>query len=145
MDDLDDDDEEMEDRQGSGQGTISYAHFVAVAALKLNARSVDSQDQEVDDAFELFLAQGGGGRAVGTTTKGGAGGKAAAAGGERKGERVITMETLRRVTVLLKEEDNVGEEVLRDMLLEANGGQGVGKGVGRREFEGVMRRAGVFR
>jgi len=45
----------------------------------------------------------------------------------------------------LKMEGECGEGVLRDMILEANGGAGVGKGVGREEFEGVMRRAGVFR
>lgn len=99
---------------------MSYAHFVAVAALKFNSRSEESQDQEVEDAFQLFLAHGSGGQ----------------------GER-ITMETLRRVAKVLKED--VSEEVMRGMLLEANGGGGVGKGVGRGEFEGVMRRAGVFR
>lgn len=47
------------------------------------------------------------------------------------------------VARLLK--DDVKESVLKDMLLEANGGAGVGKGVSKREFEGVMRRAGVWR
>ena len=97
-----------------------------MAALKLNSRSEESQDREVDDAFRLFLAHGG------------------AAGGKKNGgERIITLETLKRVAGVLKED--VSEEVLRDMLLEANGGGGVGKGVGKVEFEGVMRRAGVFR
>jgi len=39
----------------------------------------------------------------------------------------------------------VGEELLRDMILEANGGAGVGRGVKKDEFDGVMRRAGVWR
>jgi hypothetical protein len=39
----------------------------------------------------------------------------------------------------------VTEEVLRDMILEANGGAGVGRGVRKGEFDGVMRRAGVWR
>lgn len=43
------------------------------------------------------------------------------------------------------EEGGVTEEVLRDMILEANGGAGVGAGVGKGEFDGVMRRAGVWR
>lgn len=39
----------------------------------------------------------------------------------------------------------VTEELLRDMILEANGGAGVGRGVRKDEFDGVMRRAGVWR
>jgi len=39
----------------------------------------------------------------------------------------------------------VSDDLLRDMILEANGGAGVGKGVERDEFEGIMRRAGVWR
>ena len=55
------------------------------------------------------------------------------------------MNTLRRVARELKMDGEVGEAVLRDMILEANGGSGVGAGVGRDQFEGVMRRAGVFK
>ena len=55
----------------------------------------------------------------------------------------ITMACLRRVAKVLKED--IPDSVLKDMLLEANGGSGVGRGVGLRDFEGVMRRAGVFR
>jgi hypothetical protein len=50
---------------------------------------------------------------------------------------------LKRVARALKED--VDEEVLRDMILEANGGAGVGRGVERNEFEAVLRRAGVWR
>ena len=57
-----------------------------------------------------------------------------------EGEGIITMQTLKRVAKVLKED--VDEKVLRDMILEANGGAGVRKGVGRREFGEVMRRAG---
>ena len=42
----------------------------------------------------------------------------------------------------MKEE--VGDELLRHMILEANGGTGVNKGVGVEDFKGVMMRAGVF-
>lgn len=52
---------------------------------------------------------------------------------------------LKRVARELREE--VPEQVLRDMILEANGGGGnseVQRGVDVKEFEGVMRRAGVF-
>jgi hypothetical protein len=44
---------------------------------------------------------------------------------------------------LLKED--VSDDLLRDMILEANGGAGVGEGVERDEFEGIMRRAGAWR
>jgi hydroxyacylglutathione hydrolase len=47
------------------------------------------------------------------------------------------------VAAVLKED--VDEEVLRDMILEANGGVGVARGVGEEEFDGVMRSAGVWR
>ena len=99
-------------------GTISYAHFVAVAALKLANRSGESQQKEVEDAFRLF------------TKMGGEDGK-------------ITMACLKKVAAALKED--VPDSVMKDMLLEANGGSGVGRGVGLKDFEGVMRRAGVFR
>ena len=47
---------------------------------------------------------------------------------------------LKRVARELKED--LDDSVLRDMLREANGG---GRGVSIEDFEGVMRRAGVFR
>lgn len=52
------------------------------------------------------------------------------------------MNHLKRIARELKE-DSVGEELLRDMILEANGG-GVGEGVTREQFRDVMDRAGVF-
>ena len=91
---------------------------MAVAALKFANRSEESQQREVEDAFKLF------------TTLGGEDGK-------------ITMACLKRVAGVLKED--VPESVMRDMLSEANGGSSVGRGVGLKDFEGVMRRAGVFR
>jgi hydroxyacylglutathione hydrolase len=39
----------------------------------------------------------------------------------------------------------VDEQLLKDMILEANGGAGVSVGVGRDEFDLLMRRAGVWR
>ena len=41
--------------------------------------------------------------------------------------------------------EDVNEDLLRDMILEANGGAGVGRGVEKDEFENVLRRAGVWR
>ena len=99
-------------------GVISYAHFVAVAALKLSHRSEESQQREVEDAFRLFTNMG-------------------------SEDDKITITCLRRVARALKED--VGEQTLKDMLLEANGGSGTGRGVELKDFEGVMRRAGVFR
>jgi hydroxyacylglutathione hydrolase len=103
------------------EGFVTYPNFVAIAALKMHAREDDEDGKrgEVDDAFGLFV------------------------GGSEGREERITLGHLKRVAALLKEE--VDEAVLKDMILEANGGAGVGKGVGREEFEGVMRRAGVWR
>ncbi|KAK1770476.1 hypothetical protein QBC33DRAFT_528146 [Phialemonium atrogriseum] len=109
------------------EGYAPYPAFVAICALKMHARDQGSEAhvREVDEAFSLFSGSG----ALGGS--GGGGGPA------------ITMAQLRRVAATLKEE--VGDDVLRDMILEANGGAGVGKGVNKDEFESVMRRAGVWR
>ncbi|KAK1057758.1 Nucleosomal histone H3-Lys79 methylase [Friedmanniomyces endolithicus] len=100
-------------------GRVGYEYFVAVAALKMQARQnggsgEDREREEVGRAFRLFTL------------------------GREEG--VIGLGDLRRVARELREE--VPEAVLRDMVREATGG-GLG-GVGREEFEGVMRRAGVF-
>jgi hypothetical protein len=71
----------------------------------------------VDEAFRLFISGG--------------------------GEEKITLATLKRVARSLKED--VDDELLRDMILEANGGAGVGRGVEKEEFESVLRRAGVWK
>lgn len=55
----------------------------------------------------------------------------------------ITMGMLKRVAAALKED--VSDDLLRDMILEANGGAGIGVGVEKDEFAEVMRRAGVWR
>ena len=101
---------------------VGYANFVAIAALQISNRSEESQREEVEDAFRLFVGK----------ARGGSG-----------GDVRITLNDLKRVARELKED--VSEQVLRDMMLEANGGEGVGRGVSARDFEGVMRRAGVFR
>ncbi|KAB8664832.1 hypothetical protein FH972_026256 [Carpinus fangiana] len=58
------------------------------------------------------------------------------------GEATITMGDLRRIARELRED--VDDAVLKAMLQEANGESKSGKGVDREEFEGVMRRAGIF-
>lgn len=97
------------------EGYAPYGPFVSICALKLHNRTDDSVAEEVETAFRLF-------------TKGTNG--------------PITAVHLRRVAKELKED--VSDEMLRGMILEANGGAGVNKGVGLDDFEGVMRRAGVF-
>lgn len=47
------------------------------------------------------------------------------------------------MAAVLKED--VDEDLLKDMILEANGGAGVVRGVKIDEFDEVMRRAGVWR
>ncbi|KAJ9148319.1 Calmodulin [Pleurostoma richardsiae] len=113
------------------EGFATYTSFVAICALKLHARdqTSDAHLREVDEAFSLFTGGVPGVPRGGDETGGGDG--------------VITLAQLRRVAAVLKEE--VDDDLLRDMILEANGGSGVGKGVKKDEFELVMRRAGVWR
>jgi Ca2+-binding EF-hand superfamily protein len=94
---------------------VTYSNFLAVCALKINSRSYESKQEEVSDAFRLFT---------------------------RGKDGPITLQHLRRIAKELKEE--VSDEMLRNMILEANGGAGVGRGVGLDDFHNVMRRAGVF-
>ncbi|CAK7211084.1 hypothetical protein SBRCBS47491_000998 [Sporothrix bragantina] len=111
------------------EGFAVYSSFVAICALQMRTRaeraSGTEQAQEVDEAFKLFVGHGQSQAQ-----------KQAASG-------VITMAHLRRIATTLKEE--VTDDVLRDMVLEANGGAGVAQGVDRDAFENVMRRAGVWR
>ncbi|KXH38269.1 calmodulin [Colletotrichum salicis] len=117
------------------EGFVAYEPFFAVCALKYHQREErgggEARRREVEEAFGLFTGAGAGGSSAAA---------AAAAAGPRD---VITMADLKRVAAVLRED--VKDEVLRDMILEANGGAGVGKGVRREEFEEVMRRAGVWR
>ncbi|KAK3350924.1 hypothetical protein B0H65DRAFT_518649 [Neurospora tetraspora] len=136
------------------EGFATYPSFLAICAIKLSSRDRTSEAhmREVDEAFALFV-----GRSVEEIAQlynddhdddeddeeyqdyeGG--------GEQEEKEKppVITLAHLKRVATVLKEE-NISEELLRDMILEANGGAGVGKGVRMEEFDGVMRRAGVWR
>lgn len=82
-------------------------------------RSQEEEQEELNHAFSLFTH---------STTR-----------------SHITLQDLRRVAKELREE--VDDKILMLMIEEANGQEGkqsVGKGVGKEEFEGVMRRAGVF-
>ncbi len=97
------------------EGTVSFERFVSIAALKLQ-----SKHENPEELNEEVL------RAYKLFTK--------------DQERDITLADLRRVARDLRED--VPENVLKDMIREATGG-GLG-GVGMDDFEGVMRRAGVF-
>ncbi|KAF4981117.1 hypothetical protein FZEAL_3024 [Fusarium zealandicum] len=99
-------------------GYATFEPFFAICALKFHSRehNSDAHRSEVEEAFRLF-------------TNGQDG--------------PITLGHLRRVAAVLKED--VDEELLKDMILEANGGVGVARGVGVDEFDGVMKSAGVWR
>ena len=84
---------------------------------------------EVDEAFRLFAGAG-----VGASDSSSADDTATA---------TLTLAHLKRVAMTLKQD--VDEALLRDMILEANGGAGVGRGVSRAEFDQVMRRAGAWK
>lgn len=102
-----------------GDGYATYEPFFAIAALKFHSQDQGATHQaEVDEAFGLFT-------------------------NHQEGGSAITLAHLRRVAAVLKED--VDEELLKDMILEANGGAGVARGVRMDEFDEVMRRAGVWR
>lgn len=104
-------------------GYVPYAPFLSVAAAKLRSRDDDDDDEDSDArvaeaaaAFQLFT---------------------------RGSDGPITFSHLRKIARDLKE-DGVGEDLLKDMILEANGGAGVHEGVSLEQFRDVMVRAGVF-
>ncbi|CAG8259332.1 unnamed protein product [Penicillium salamii] len=97
-------------------GFVPYSPFVSIAAAKLHSRDDDAVSAEVDDAYQLF-------------TRGTRG--------------PITLSHLRRIARDLKE-DSVGDDLLKDMILEGNGGAGLSTGVTLEQFHDVMTRAGVF-
>lgn len=142
-----------------GEGYARYEDFFAVCALKYHARVDEDEDEEafareVEEAFALFRGGRGPGysydvgRADDNDDDGddditGTGKGKARARARASRDDVITLGDLKRVAAVLKED--VGDDVLRDMILEANAGAGVQAGVAKEEFEDVMRRAGVWK
>lgn len=97
-------------------GYIPYSPFLSVAAAKLRSRGDDAKEAEVDDAYKLFTRGGGG---------------------------PISLNHLRRIARDIKD-TSVDDELLKDMIREANGGAGLSAGVTLEQFHDVMMRAGVF-
>lgn len=96
-------------------GYVPYEPFLSVAAAKLRSRSDEAMSAEVDAAFQLFT---------------------------RGSDGPITMGHLRRIARDLKED--LADTLLKDMILEANGGAGIDAGVSLEQFHEIMLRAGVF-
>ncbi|KAJ9657308.1 hypothetical protein H2198_004431 [Neophaeococcomyces mojaviensis] len=96
-------------------GYVTYEHFVELAAIQINNKSDETKDEEVEKAFKLFTSGN---------------------------ERPITYHDLKRIAGLLNQD--VSDDVLKAMILEANKGEGVGSGVDMEQFREVMSRAGVF-
>lgn len=108
-------DEFLEILDPDEDGYVTYPHFIELAALQINNKSESTRDEEVENAFKLF-------------TKG--------------VDRPITIHDLRQIAKLLKED--ISEDVLKAMILEANGQGHVGSGVNMEQFRDVMTRAGVL-
>ncbi|KAL2413539.1 hypothetical protein ABEF95_002057 [Exophiala dermatitidis] len=99
-------------------GYVTYPHFLALCAIQLKSKTDETRAEEVETAFNLFHP------------------------GQAAAEQVIRLQDLRAVAKLLKED--VSDDVLKAMILEANGGKGVGRGVNMEDFRAIMTRAGVF-
>ncbi|KIV93524.1 hypothetical protein PV10_04734 [Exophiala mesophila] len=121
----------LETLDPTSTGYVTYAHFVAICALQLSTKTDETRAEEVNDAFALFT------NVAGRRTPSGP-----VASVNVDGEPVINLHDLRAVARLLKQD--VSDDVLKAMILEANQGKGVGKGVTVDDFRGVMVRAGVF-
>ncbi|OAL37541.1 hypothetical protein AYO20_03048 [Fonsecaea nubica] len=102
------------------EGYVTYPHFLALCAIQLKSKTDETKAEEVETAFNLFHP----GQSAGAQ------------------EQVIRLQDLRAVARTLNEQ--VDDDVLKAMILEANGGKGVGRGVNMDEFQAIMTRAGVF-
>jgi len=123
--------ETLETLDPEDEGYVPFSHFFEFAALHLRHRAGSSEEEGEDDEDFEGAGEGQHGQEVMEAyrlfTHGAPG--------------PITLGHLKRVARELKED--VSEDMLRAMLSEANGGNWK-SGVGVGEFEGVMRRAGVF-
>ena len=123
-----------EDEEGNAMDVEDEGTARSEGKGKGKARAKPSKQErdqaEIDHAFALFTTQ------IPTSGK--------FEPGPQEGKR-ITLADLKRVARELRED--VDESVLKMMMQEANGAEGnaaIISGVGRDEFEAVMKRAGVF-
>ncbi|OOQ87985.1 EF-hand superfamily Ca2+-modulated protein [Penicillium brasilianum] len=98
-------------------GYVAYSAFVTAVAAKLHSQDDDARVAEVDTAYQLFT---------------------------RGSDGPISLSHLRRIARELKE-DSIDDNLLKDMIIEANGGAGLSSGVTLEQFHDVMIRAGVFK
>ena len=103
------------------EGYVTYEHLLALCAIQLKSKTEKTKAEEIEIAFNLFHPGHG-------------------AGGL---EQAIRLQDLRAVAKVLKED--VSDDVLKAMILEANGGKGIGAGVSMEDFQAIMTRIGVFR
>jgi len=108
-------DEFIDILDSESSGYVTYEHFVELAAIQINNKSDETKDEEVEKAFRLFTSGN---------------------------ERPIMYHDLKRIAGLLNQD--VGDDVLKAMIVEANKGNGVGSGVDKEQFREIMSRAGVF-
>lgn len=112
-------------------GFVEFVPFLSYAAIALHSKDEDEEQDDEDDEFHAESNMEEVRAAYKLFTHGGPG--------------PITLAHLRRVAKELRED--LPDEVLKDMILEANGGvKGKGRdvgGVGLEEFESVMKRAGL--
>lgn len=111
----------LETLDPESEGYVTYPHFLALCALQLKSKPDETKAEEVETAFNLFHPSP----------------------GTSDGEQVIRLQDLRAVAKVLKED--VSDDVLKAMILEANGGRGVGSGVSMEDFQAILTRAGVFK
>ena len=109
---------------------MPFVPFFSYAAIAINSKDEGSEDEDEDDEYHQESNMEEVKEAYNLFTHGGPG--------------PITLAHLRRVAKELRED--VPDEVLKDMIREANGGtkgKGSAGGVGLQEFEAVMKRAGL--
>jgi Ca2+-binding EF-hand superfamily protein len=117
-------------------GFVEFVPFLAYAAIAIHTKDDDAADDDEDEDDEQYHQESDIEEV-----------KAAFTLFTHGGPGPITLAHLRRVAKELKED--VPDDVLRDMIREANGGvKGQGKAkdvgaVGLEEFESVMKRAGL--
>lgn len=110
---------------------MDFVPFLSYAAIAMHTKEEGSDEEDEDDDYQRESNAEEVDSAYRLFTHGGAG--------------PITLAHLRRVAKELRED--VPDDVLKDMIREANGGvRGKGKdvgGVSLEEFESVMKRAGL--